>query len=153
MKEGDGRSIVMSEVMTPDKVNFSGNIHGGYVLSMLDKVAYACSARYSRQHVVTLSVDQVLFRNPIHVGDLVTYYASVNFVGRSSMEIGIKVVSENLQTQHHHHACSCFVTMIAVNANLKPIEVKPLSLDTDLQKRRFEDGKRRKELRLAYFNT
>ena len=79
----DRRSLTMSEVMTPEKSNFAGNIHGGYLLQMLDKVAYACAARYSGHYVVTLSVDQVLFKQPIHVGELVTCLANINFVGRS----------------------------------------------------------------------
>lgn len=98
----------MTVLMTPDMANFAGNVHGGTVLRFLDQVAYACASRYSGCYVVTLSVDQVTFREPIHVGELVSFLATVNYVGTSSMEIGIKVVAENIQTQTVRHANSCF---------------------------------------------
>src|SRR5262245_63226108 len=90
--------LSMSVLMTPDTANFSGNVHGGTILKLLDQVAYACASRYAGRYVVTWSVDQVTFREPIHVGELVTFLASVNFVGTSSMEIGIKVVAQNVRT-------------------------------------------------------
>ena len=83
--------LVMSELMMPNAANFSGNVHGGELLRLLDQVAYSCASRYSGHYCVTLSVDKVLFKEPIHVGELVTFYASVNYTGRTSMEIGIRV--------------------------------------------------------------
>ena len=86
------KSLTMTMLMTPEKANFSGkNVHGGEILKMLDQVAYACAARYSGHYAVTLSVDMVLFKNPIKIGSRVTVHASVNYTGRTSMEIGIKV--------------------------------------------------------------
>src|SRR5690606_5336155 len=82
--------LTMTVLMTPDMANFSGNVHGGTILKLLDQVAYACASRYAGRYVVTLSVDQVMFRQPIHVGELVTFLASVNYTGNTSMEIGIK---------------------------------------------------------------
>ena len=105
------RSLVMSEIMTPEKVNFSGNIHGGYILMYVDQVAYACAARYSGKNIVTLSVDRVVFKKPIRVGELVTFNAMVNYVGSTSMEIGVKIVAENLKTREKRHTNSCFLTM------------------------------------------
>jgi len=145
--ENDRHSLNMSEVMTPEKANFAGNIHGGYLLQLLDRVAYACAARYSGKYVVTLSVDEVIFKEPIHVGELVTCYASVNYVGRSSMEIGIKVVAENLETQQQRHTNSCYFTMVALDKNNKPTSIEPLKLETPRQKRRFEEAKLRREMR------
>ncbi len=87
--------LSMTVLMTPDMANFSGNVHGGAILKLLDQVAYACGARYAGCYVVTLSVDQVVFRQPIHVGELVTFMASVNYTGNSSMEIGVKVIAES----------------------------------------------------------
>lgn len=84
--------LTMTVLMTPDKANFSGNVHGGTLLKYLDEVAYACASRYAGQYVVTLSVDQVMFKQPVHVGDLVTFLASVNYTGSTSMEVGIKVL-------------------------------------------------------------
>lgn len=146
----EDRSIIMSEVMTPEKANFAGNIHGGYLLSLLDKVAYACAARYSGEYVVTLSVDGVMFKEPIHVGELVICYASINHVGRSSMEVGIKVVAENLRTHQQRHTNSCYFTMIAVDEDLRPKRVKPLSLNTPEQHKRFKEAELRKQLRQTF---
>ena len=137
----------MTLLMTPDMANFSGNVHGGALLKLLDQVAYACSSRYAANYVVTVSVDQVVFRQPIHVGELVTFLASVNHTGSSSMEVGIKVVAENIQTQQKRHVNSCFFTMVAVDAGGKKVVVPSLQvLDAD-QDRRRQQAIRRRELR------
>lgn len=146
----DRRSVVMSEVMTPDKVNFGGNVYGGYLLDLLDRVAYSCAARYCGCYTVTLSVDQVLFKQPIYVGEFVTFYATVNYVGRTSIEVGIKVVAENILTGEIRHTNSCFFTMVAIDKTGKPTPVKPLELRTDLERRRFEEAEQRKEMRQAF---
>jgi acyl-CoA hydrolase len=88
----------MTVLMTPDMANFSGHVHGGSLLKLLDQVAYACAAKYCKQYVVTMSLDQVSFKQKVEVGELVTFYANVNYVGTSSMEIGIKVVAEDLRS-------------------------------------------------------
>ena len=88
--------LEMTVLMTPDMANFAGNVHGGTILKLLDQVAYACASRYAGRYVVTLSVDQVTFRQPIHVGELVTFLAAVNYTGNTSMEIGVKVITENI---------------------------------------------------------
>lgn len=137
----------MTVLMTPDMANFSGNVHGGTILKMLDQVAYACASRYAGCYVVTLSVDQVTFRQPIHVGELVTFLASVNFTGNSSMEIGVKVVAENIRTQVVRHANSCFFTMVAVDEAGKPTAVARLTPTTADEQRRFEAAKLRRQLR------
>ena len=137
----------MTVLMTPDMANFSGNVHGGTILKLLDQVAYACAARWAGCYVVTLSVDQVTFRQPIHVGELVTFLASVNFTGTSSMEIGIKVVAENIRTQVVRHAQSCFFTMVAVDDQSRPKTVSPLTPSTPDEKRRFEAARLRRQLR------
>lgn len=142
------RSLTMSEIMTPEKVNFAGSIHGGYILKLIDQVAYACAARYSGCYVVTLSVDEVFFKQPIYVGELVTCYASVNFVGRTSMEVGIKVVAENLITQERRATNSCYITLVAVDAQRKPVVVKQFTPQTETEKRRYEEAKMRRENRI-----
>ncbi|MBS0371186.1 MAG: acyl-CoA thioesterase [Proteobacteria bacterium] len=139
--------LTMTVLMTPDMANFSGNVHGGAILKLLDQVAYACAARYSGCYVVTLSVDQVMFRQPIHVGELVTFMASVNYTGNSSMEIGVKVIAEDIRTQVVRHANSCFFTMVAVDENRKPVSVPPLRAFTPDEKRRYQAAQARKELR------
>src|SRR6187549_4071958 len=117
--------LTMTVLMTPDTANFAGNVHGGTILKLLDQVAYACASRYAARYVVTLSVDQVTFREPIFVGELVTFLASVNHTGNSSMEVGIKVVAENIRDQVVRHANSCFFTMVAVGDDGKPTPVPP----------------------------
>lgn len=139
--------LSMTVLMTPDTANFSGKVHGGTILKLLDQVAYACASRYAGRYVVTLSVDQVMFRQPVHVGELVTFLASVNFTGTSSMEIGIKVVAENIRTQVVRHAQSCFFTMVAVDDQSRPTAVSPLTPSTPDEKRRFEAAKLRRQLR------
>ena len=137
----------MTTLITPAMANFSGNLHGGELLKMLDQVAYACASRYSGNMCVTLSVDQVMFKEPIHVGELVNYYASVNLVGRTSMEIGIRVEAENIQTRTVRHTNSCHFTMVAMKDG-KPVAVPPLALQTEQQIQRHAAAQQRKKMRL-----
>jgi acyl-CoA hydrolase len=139
--------LTMTVLMTPDMANFSGKVHGGAVLRLLDQVAYACASRYAQRYVVTLSVDQVVFRQPIQVGELVTFLACVNHTGSSSMEIGIKVVTENIRSQVVRHANSCFFTMVAVDDDGKPTPVPPRVPSTPEEHRRHAAALVRKELR------
>ena len=141
-------TLSMSVLMTPDKANFSGNVHGGDILKYLDQVAYACASRYCGHYVVTMSVDQVLFKHAIPVGSLVTFLASVNYTGRTSMEVGIKVIAEDIQKGIATHTNSCFFTMVAIGDDKKPIPVPPLNPQSEVEKKRFHDGARRRELRL-----
>ncbi|MFS0756425.1 acyl-CoA thioesterase [Noviherbaspirillum sp. 1P10PC] len=144
--------LSMTVLMTPDMANFSGNVHGGAILKYLDSVAYACASRYSGSYVVTLSVDRVVFRQPIHVGELVTFLASVNYTGSTSMEIGIKVVTENIQKGLVRHTNSCYFTMVAVDEDRNPVKVPPLQADTEDQKRRFVEAEKRREYRKSQGN-
>ena len=139
--------LSMTVLMTPDTANFSGNVHGGTILKLLDQVAFACASRYAGRYVVTLSVDQVMFRQPIHVGELVTFLASVNHTGSSSMEIGIKVIAEEIRNRVVRHVNSCFFTMVAVDDAGKPTAVPPLTPATPDETRRFEGAKLRRQLR------
>ena len=138
-------TLEMTLLMTPDKVNFSGKVHGGEILKLLDSVAYSCAARYSGHYVVTLTVDHVLFKEPINVGDLVTFYASVNYVGCTSMEIGIKVMAEDLKTNRIRHCNSCYFTMVAMDEEGTPVGVPKLAVETDEQKRRYENAIARRQ--------
>jgi acyl-CoA hydrolase len=149
----DPRSLIMSEIMTPDKVNFNGNVHGGYILALLDRVAYACASRYSAKTIVTLSVDQVFFKEPIYVGELVIFYASVNFVGTTSLEIGIRVVAENLLTRDSRHTNTCYFTMVALGDDGKPCKIPALVIDTPLQQRRYDEALQRRQTRFQLATT
>ncbi|AXQ23192.1 acyl-CoA thioesterase [Acinetobacter wuhouensis] len=144
----DQTELTMSVLMTPDMANFSGNVHGGTILKLLDQVAYACASRYSGSYVVTLSVDKVNFKEPIHVGEMVSFLASVNHVGRTSMEIGIRVEAQNIRKRTVRHTNSCYFTMVAVDENGKPQQVPPLNLDNDWKRCRYEAAEHRKVARL-----
>ena len=139
--------LIMTVLMTPDTANFSGKVHGGAILKLLDQVAYACASRYAGHYVVTLSVDQVMFRQPIQVGELVTFLASVNHTGNSSMEVGIKVVAEDIRAKVVRHVNSCFFTMIAVDDEGRPTKVPALSPQTADERRRFAEAELRRAMR------
>ena len=143
----DQRELTMSVLMTPDMANFSGNVHGGVLLRLLDEVAYACASRYAGCYVVTLLVDEVLFKQPIHVGEMVTFYACVNHVGHTSMEVGIKVVAENIQERTVRNTHRCYFAMVAYDKG-KTVAVPPLTLDTEIQKKRFREAEIRRQMRL-----
>ncbi len=139
--------LTMSLLMTPDLANFSGKVHGGALLKLLDQVAYACASRYASGYVVTLSVDQVTFREPIEVGELVTFLASVNHVGNSSMEVGIKVLAEDIHSAGVRHVNSCYFTMVAVDEAGRPTAIPPLDLADDKAMQRFKAAALRKRVR------
>ena len=139
--------LTMTVLMTPDKTNFFGNVHGGDVLKLLDQVAYACASRFAGKHVVTLSVDQVIFKQPIYVGELLTFLASVNYTGNTSIEIGVKVIAENILTKEIRHVNSCFLTMIAMDSNRRPTLVPRFIPSTPDEVRRFKSAALRGEMR------
>ena len=139
-------TLEMTKLMTPDMVNFSGKVHGGQMLKLMDETAYACAARYAGCYVVTLSVNEVLFKEAINVGELVTLYASVNYTGRTSMEIGIKVMAEDLKSNTRRHSISCYFTMVAMCDKGNPVEVPQLLAETEEQKRRWNEALARKKV-------
>lgn len=141
------RELSMSVLMTPDMANFTGNVHGGVLLKLLDQVAYACASRYAGCYVVTLSVDQVMFKQPIHVGELVTFLACINHVGRTSMEVGIKVVAEDIQHRLVRHTNSCYFTMVAMQDG-KPVAVPPLELETEEHRKHHYEAEIRRKMRM-----
>ncbi len=143
------RELSMTVLMTPDMANFSGNVHGGAILKLLDQVAYACAARYAGQYVVTLSVDQVTFKQPIHVGEMVSFLASVNYVGRSSMEIGIKVIAENIHDRVVSHTNSCYFTMVAVDGHGRPVAAPVFTPQNATEQCRWDAALKRKAARQA----
>ena len=143
----DPRHLEMTVLMTPDMANFSGKVHGGALLNLLDRVAFSCASRYSGRYAVTLSVDQVTFKEPINVGELVTFRASVNHAGRTSMEIGIRVEAEDIRAGTVRHTNSCYFTMVAVDDAGRPVEVPPLTIETPVEVRRNRAAELRRELR------
>ena len=145
---GDGlHRLSMTILMTPDMSNFAGNVHGGLLLKYLDQVAYTCATRYARNYAVTLSVDQVVFREPVHIGELVTLQASVNWTGRTSMEIGVRVTTQDLLRHVVRHTNSCYFTMVAVGPDGRPVPVPSWHPRTTEERRRHNAASRRRELR------
>ena len=141
------KSLHMTILMTPDMANFSGNVHGGSILKLLDQVAYACAARYCKHYVVTISLDQVTFIEPIKVGELVTFRAHVNYVGNSSLEVGVKVFAEDLHDKTIRHTNSCYVNMVALDDDGKPTKAPELKLEDEFEEKLYEAAVMRKELR------
>ena len=133
--------------MTPEMANFSGKVHGGSILKLLDEAAFSCASRFCQTYVVTAALDHVMFKNPITVGDLVTFKCHVNYVGRSSMEIGIRVEGERICEKKKYHAISCYFTMISVDDNGKPQQVPRLNLESEAEEKLFRAGKMRSEMR------
>ncbi|MCM2476847.1 acyl-CoA thioesterase [Rhizobium sp. CG5] len=146
----DTSQLEMVVLMTPDMANFSGKVHGGALLNLLDRVAFSCASRYSQQYAVTLSVDQVVFRQPIHVGELVTFRAAVNYAGRTSMEIGIRVEAETIRTGERRHTNSCYFTMVAVDAEGRPTPIPAYSPKTEIAEQRLRAAEVRRSLRLEF---
>jgi len=142
-------SVVMAQQMNPQDANPAGNVHGGVLMKLIDTAAGAVAVRHSRSNAVTASIDRMDFHNPVFVGDLVTLQASLNFVGRTSMEVGVRVVSENLFSGEKRHTVSAYMTFVALDRNGKPLELPPLVLETNDEKRRNRDAKARRAARLA----
>ena len=137
-----------SEIMMPGHANNLGHVFGGVVLAMIDKTAAVAAIRHSRSACVTASIDRVDFREPIHLGDLVVLKASVNYVGRTSMEVGVRVEAEDLQSGNRRHTNSCYLTFVAVDRNGRPIEVPELKAETPEEVRRFQAAVERRRRRL-----
>ncbi len=139
--------VVISELMLPSHSNFNGKIHGGYLLSLLDQIAFACGSKHSRAYCVTASVDTVDFLRPIEIGELVTLKASVNYVGNSSMVIGIRVEAEDILTGVVKHCNSSYFTMVAKDKDGKSLTVPGLILENDHDVRRFVKSIKRNKMK------
>ncbi|HEU4990165.1 MAG: acyl-CoA thioesterase [Gemmatimonadota bacterium] len=137
-----------SQLMMPQDANNLGHVFGGVVLSMMDKTAAIAALRHCRTSVVTASIDRVDFREPIHLGDLLVMKASVNYVGRTSMEVGIRVEAEDLLSGVRRHTNSCYLTFVAVDRNGRPVEVPALKPETPEEIRRYEAAEARRRRRL-----
>ena len=145
----DSSRISMSQLMQPSHSNFSGKIHGGYILNLMDQIAFACASKHSETYCVTASVDTVDFLNPIEIGDLVTMKASVNYVGKTSMVVGIRVESENIRTGEVKHCNSSYFTMVAKNDLEKSVEVPGLIINDKSEVKRFLKALKRKETKAS----
>lgn len=140
----------LNELMIPAYANFGGKIHGGILLSLMDKVAYACASKHAGNYCVTVSVENVDFLQPVEVGEMVSMYASVNYVGRTSMVVGIKVIAENFKIGTVKHTNTSYFTMVAKDDLGKPCEVPGLILENKEEVKRFLESMKRRELRTTY---
>lgn len=138
----------MSELMMPHHANNVGHVFGGVILSLVDRVAAVAAIRHARQQCVTVSVDRVDFHQPIYLGELVTAQASVNYVGRTSVEVGVRIEAENLVTGTRRHTNSCYVVFVAIDRDGRPVPVPPVVPETEEQKRWYAAAEQRRQRRL-----
>jgi uncharacterized protein (TIGR00369 family) len=141
-------SILMAQVMNPQDANPAGNVHGGFIMKLIDTAAGAAAIKHSRSNCVTASVDRLDFHNPVFIGDLVTLRSGLNYTGKSSMEVGVRVESQNLLTGETRHTVSAYLTLVALDKNGKPLAVPPLILETPEEERRNREALARREARL-----
>ena len=146
----DPLEVRMSELMTPEHANFLGQVFGGAILALLDKVAYVTASRYAQRVCVTASFERVDFHSPIDVGELVHFVGRVVYVGRTSIQVRIEVFAENLQTGTMRHTNSCTATLVAIDEHRRPTPVRPLRCETREDKQNFVLGKLRREMARKY---
>ena len=138
----------MSQMMTPQDINPAGNVHGGVIMKLIDTAAGLVANRHTRSNTVTASIDRLDFHHPVYVGDLVTFKASMNYAGTTSMELGVRVEAENVFTGEVRHTASAYLTFVALDREGKPKPVPPLIPETDEEKRRNLEAKGRRDARL-----
>lgn len=139
--------ISMTQLMSPQDANIAGNVHGGVIMKLIDDAAGTVAARHARSNVVTASIDRLSFHNPVFIGDLLTLRACINMVGKTSMEVGVRVEAENIVTGHKRHTASAYLTFVALGSDLKPARVSPLIFETEEQNRRHLEAQARSETR------
>ncbi|MFY7899895.1 MAG: acyl-CoA thioesterase [Chitinophagaceae bacterium] len=147
LKSAKDSETVITELMIPSYANFGGKIHGGIILSLMDKVAYVCASKHAGTYCVTASIDTVDFLQSVEVGELVSLKAKINYVGKSSMVVGIRVESENVKNETVKHTNTSYFTMVAKDDDNKPTEVPALILETEEDIRRFLEAIKRKEMK------
>lgn len=140
--------ITLNQLMLPEDANHMGNVHGGVVMKLVDNTGGLCAMRHAQHQVVTVAIDSMTFYSPVHVGDVLTLNASLNWVGRSSMEVGVRVVAENPLSGECTHTNTAFLVYVALDDKGQPIEVPPLILESDEERRRWADAELRQKRRL-----
>lgn len=140
-------AVLMAQLMSPQDANAAGNVHGGVIMKLIDDAGGAVAYRHARSNVVTVSIDRLNFHHPVFIGDLVTFKASMNLAGRTSMEVGVRVEAENLITGEVRHTASAYLTYVALDENLRPRPVAPLIFESEEQERRSRQAMARKEIR------
>jgi uncharacterized protein (TIGR00369 family) len=148
-KKVEESSVVMAQQMNPQDANPAGNVHGGVIMKLIDTAAGVVASRHARANVVTASIDRIDFLHPVFVGNFVTLRASLNYVGKTSMEVGVRVESENLLTGRSRHTSTAYLTFVALDSQGRPMPLPPLLLETEEQERRNREAKARRDARLA----
>jgi len=142
-------TVTLSQLLMPQDANVAGNVHGGVIMKHIDNAAGVVAARHARGNVVTASIDRLDFHYPAFIGDLLTLKASINVVGKTSMEIGVRVETENLRTGEHFHTASAYLTFVALDQSGRPQELPPLIVEGEDQARREAEARDRRRSRLA----
>jgi uncharacterized protein (TIGR00369 family) len=148
-KPSSASHVTIAQLMHPEHANNSGNVHGGWVMKLVDEVGALACMRHSKHRVVTVAIDQMTFRQPIRIGDLVTLDAEVTYTGHTSMEVEVLVTAENPITGEYTHTNKAYVVYVALDDNQKPVAVPPLLIETDEQLKRMEEAIKRQEHRLS----
>ncbi|MBT3226172.1 MAG: acyl-CoA thioesterase [Deltaproteobacteria bacterium] len=141
--------ITMSQIMQPTDANLAGNVHGGVIMKMIDNAAAVTGIRHAKTHVVTASIDRLSFHHPVYIGDLLTIKSSINMVGNTSLEVGVRVESENIIGSQVRHIASAYLTFVALDKDGKPAKIPPLIIRTKEEERRNLEAQARKKLRMA----
>jgi uncharacterized protein (TIGR00369 family) len=149
LPRGSETSLVLTHLMQPAEANFMGNIHGGIMMKLIDEAAGACAYRFCRTKVVTAAIDRIDFHHPVLVGNLVRLHANVNFAGKTSVEVGVRVEAEDLTTGMVAHTNSAYLVFVALSDSGKPIPVPRLVPQTDQQKAWYAEAQERRRKRLA----
>ncbi len=140
--------LTISQQMLPADANPLGNVHGGNIMKLVDEAGGLCAMRHARRPVVTIAVDSMTFYSPVRVGNLLTLHASLNWVGHSSIEVGVRVEAENPVTGEITHTNSAYAVYVAMDDHGRPSSVPPLVLETDEERRHWKEGEERQKLRL-----
>ena len=141
--------VIIAQAMNPENANPAGNVHGGDIMKLIDAAGGVAATRHARAHVVTASIDRLDFHHPVFIGDVLTLKASVNYVGRTSMEVGVRVEAENPLTGEVRHTGSAYLTFVSLDANKRPTPLPPLILETDEERHRNKEAEERRRMRLA----
>jgi len=145
--------VTLNQLMLPEDANYMGNVHGGVIMKLVDNTGGLCAMRHAQHQVVTVAIDSMTFYSPVHVGNVLTLSASLNWVGRSSMEVGVRVVAENPLTGECTHTNTAFLVYVALDNTGKPVEAPPLILETDEERRRWTEAEVRQQRRLERRQT
>jgi len=148
-KTSHASRVYLSQLMQPEHANHHGNVHGGWIMKLVDEAGALACMRHAQTRVVTVAVDSLVFREPIKIGDLVTFTAEVTYTGRTSMEAEVQVIAENPITGERTHTNTAYLVYVGLNENNKPISIPQLVVETEEDKARFELAKQRQQRRIA----